>query len=65
MDEFQPRSAFLVLKTRSIASTEDAKTILRKTIEQLSSYNIREVIDLSPYDTDHYLILVDAKGVRR
>ncbi|MCY0851680.1 MAG: fibrillarin-like rRNA/tRNA 2'-O-methyltransferase [Thermoplasma acidophilum] len=65
MDEFQPKSAFLILKTRSIASTEDAKTILKKTIEQLSSYNIREVIDLSPYDTDHYLILVDTKGVRR
>ncbi|KAA8923184.1 fibrillarin-like rRNA/tRNA 2'-O-methyltransferase [Thermoplasma sp.] len=64
MDEFHARSAFLVLKTRSIASTEDSRSILKKTVDQLSTYNIREIIDLSPYDTDHYLILIDSNKIR-
>ncbi|WP_297215626.1 fibrillarin-like rRNA/tRNA 2'-O-methyltransferase [Thermoplasma sp.] len=61
MEKFNPRSAFLILKTRSIASTQDSRTILKNTVDQMSSYNIREIIDLSPYDTDHYMILVDAR----
>ncbi|BAB60260.1 fibrillarin-like pre-rRNA processing protein [Thermoplasma volcanium GSS1] len=59
VNTFNPKRGFLVLKIRSVKSTEDSRSILNTAMDQLSVYHLKEVINLKPYDTDHYLITLD------
>ena len=49
---------FLVIKARSIDVTKDPKYIVNLEVKKLESgFNIKQVIDLKPYDKDHAMVI--------
>jgi len=49
---------FLVIKTRSIDVTKAPKKIIENEKNKLNeNYEIIQVIDLSPYDKDHAMVI--------
>ena len=49
---------FLIIKTRSIDVTKDPKEIIKNEIKKLERFfQIKQTIDLHPYDKDHVLVI--------
>ena len=49
---------FLVIKTRSIDVTKDPKKVIKNEIKKLESlFEIKQTIDLQPYDKDHAMVV--------
>ena len=49
---------FLVIKTRSIDVTKDPKRVIKNEIKKLESlFEIKQTIDLHPYDKDHAMVI--------
>jgi len=49
---------FLVIKTRSIDVTKDPKGVIKNEIKKLESlFEIKQTIDLQPYDKDHAMVI--------
>ena len=49
---------FLVIKTRSIDVTKDPKGVIKNEIKKLESlFEIKQTIDLHPYDKDHAMVI--------
>ncbi|OYT41639.1 MAG: fibrillarin [Candidatus Altiarchaeales archaeon ex4484_43] len=56
-EKFSPRSAMLIIKSRSINATKSPKKVFKKEIEKLrDKFDILQTIDLRPYDKDHILV---------
>ncbi len=52
------RDGIFVLKTRAISSRTPEKQILSDSLSQITSFKVRDVINLKPYHKSHYLILL-------
>jgi len=49
---------FLVIKTRSIDVTKDPKKVVSNEIKKLESlFEIKQIINLHPYDKDHVIVI--------
>ena len=49
---------FLIIKTRSIDVTKDPKRVIKNEIKKLESlFEIKQTIDLQPYDKDHAMVV--------
>jgi len=49
---------FLIIKTRSIDVTKDPKIVIKNEIKKLESlFEIKQTIDLQPYDKDHAMVV--------
>jgi len=49
---------FLIIKTRSIDVTKDPKRVIKNKIKKLESlFEIKQTIDLQPYDKDHAMVV--------
>ena len=49
---------FLIIKTRSIDVTKDPKRVIKNEIKKLESlFEIKQTIDLHPYDKDHAMVI--------
>jgi len=49
---------FLVIKTRSIDVTKDPKKVISNEIKKLESlFEIKQIINLHPYDKDHVIVI--------
>ena len=49
---------FLIIKTRSIDVTKDPKRVIKNEIKKLESlFEIKQTIDLHPYDKDHAMVV--------
>jgi len=49
---------FLVIKTRSIDDTKDPKKVISNEIKKLESlFEIKQIINLQPYDKDHAIVI--------
>ena len=47
-----------MIKTRSIDVTKDPKHVINLEVKKLESdFNIEQVIDLTPYDKDHAMVI--------
>jgi len=54
---------FLVIKTRSIDVTKDPKKIIENEIKKLERvFQIKQTIDLQPYDKDHAMVIATFLG---
>ena len=54
---------FLVIKTRSIDVTKDPKVVIKNEIKKLESFfEIKQTIDLHPYDKDHAMVIATLLG---
>lgn len=53
------RSGLLVLKLRAISSRLSEKQILNTSLEQISGFRVKQVLNLKPYHRAHYLIYVE------
>ncbi len=53
----------LVIKTRSIDVTKDPKGVIKNEIKKLESFfEIKQTIDLHPYDKDHAMVIATLLG---
>ena len=53
----------LVIKTRSIDVTKDPKRVIKNEIKKLKSFfEIKQTIDLYPYDKDHAMVIATLLG---
>ena len=54
---------FLVIKTRSIDVTKEPKKVIENEIKKLEkSFQIKQIIDLQPYDKDHAMVVATFLG---
>jgi len=54
---------FLIIKTRSIDVTKEPKRVIEDEIKKLESlFQIRQTIDLHPYDKDHAMVIATSLG---
>ena len=54
---------FLIIKTRSIDVTKDPKRVIKNEIKKLESlFEIKQTIDLQPYDKDHAMVVATLLG---
>ena len=54
---------FLIIKTRSIDVTKDPKRVIKNEIKKLESlFEIKQTIDLHPYDKDHAMVIATSLG---
>ena len=54
---------FLIIKTRSIDVTKDPKRVIEDETKKLESlFQIRQTIDLHPYDKDHAIVIATSLG---
>tara|TARA_B100000949_G_scaffold227054_1_gene233054 strand:- start:309 stop:980 length:672 start_codon:yes stop_codon:yes gene_type:complete len=54
---------FLVIKTRSIDVTKDPKKVIKSEIKKLDTlFEIKQTIDLQPYDKDHAIVITTYLG---
>ena len=54
---------FLVIKTRSIDVVKDPKTVIKDEIKKLETlFEIKQTIDLHPYDKDHAMVIATLLG---
>jgi len=54
---------FLIIKSRSIDVTKDPKKIFANEIKKLEqSFEIKQVINLGPYDKDHAIVIATFLG---
>ncbi len=59
MEHFSPRWGFLMLKTRTIDMRARPKEIMERSRRKIAErYEIREIINLSRFQKDHYAIVV-------
>ena len=54
---------FLVIKTRSIDVVKDPKRVIKDEIKKLETlFQIKQTIDLHPYDKDHAMVIATSLG---
>ena len=54
---------FLVIKTRSIDVVKDPKMVIKDEIKKLETlFEIKQTIDLHPYDKDHAMVIAKSLG---
>ena len=54
---------FLVIKTRSIDVVKDPKMVIKDEIKKLETlFEIKQTIDLHPYDKDHAMVIATSLG---
>jgi len=54
---------FLVIKTRSIDVVKDPKGVIKDEIKKLDTlFQIKQTIDLQPYDKDHAMVIATSLG---
>ena len=54
---------FLVIKTRSIDVVKDPKIVIKDEIKKLETlFEIKQTIDLHPYDKDHAMVIATSLG---
>ena len=54
---------FLIIKTRSIDVTKEPKRVIEDEIKKLESiFQIKQTIDLHPYDKDHAMVIATSLG---
>ena len=54
---------FLVIKTRSIDVVKDPKMVIKDEIKKLDTlFEIKQTIDLHPYDKDHAMVIATSLG---
>ena len=54
---------FLVIKTRSIDVTKEPKKVIENEIKKMEqSFQIKQIIDLQPYDKDHAMVVATFLG---
>ena len=54
---------FLVIKTRSIDVVKDPKGVIKDEIKKLDAlFQIKQTIDLHPYDKDHAMVIATSLG---
>ena len=54
---------FLIIKTRSIDVTKEPKRVIQDETKKLESlFQIRQTIDLHPYDKDHAMVIATSLG---
>ena len=54
---------FLVIKTRSIDVVKDPKRVIKDEIKKLDAlFQIKQTIDLHPYDKDHAMVIATSLG---
>jgi len=52
----------LVIKTRSIDVTKDPKGVIKNEKKLESFFEIKQTIDLHPYDKDHAMVIATLLG---
>ncbi len=55
------RSAILILKLRSIDSSRNDMAILSKSIRKIEGFVVVETVDLNPYDSNTYMVILRRK----
>ena len=54
---------FLVIKTRSIDVVKDPRSVIKEEIKKLGTlFQIKQTIDLHPYDKDHAMVIATSLG---
>ena len=54
---------FLIIKTRSIDVVKDPKEVIKNEIKKLGTlFQIKQTIDLHPYDKDHAMVIATSLG---
>ena len=54
---------FLVIKTRSIDVVKDPRSVIKEEIKKLETlFEIKQTIDLRPYDKDHAMVIATSLG---
>ena len=54
---------FLIIKTRSIDVVKDPKEVIKNEIKKLDTlFQIKQTIDLHPYDKDHAMVIATSLG---
>ena len=54
---------FLVIKTRSIDVVKDPRSVIKEEIKKLETlFQIKQTIDLQPYDKDHAMVIATSLG---
>jgi len=54
---------FLVIKTRSIDVTKEPRKVIENEIKKLEqNFQIKQIIDLQPYDKDHAMVVATFLG---
>jgi fibrillarin-like pre-rRNA processing protein len=53
------RKAMLIIKARAISSNRSDKSIINAAVRQIKDFNVREIIDLKPYDVGNYFVYLD------
>ena len=54
---------FLVIKTRSIDVVKDPRSVIKEEIKKLETlFQIKQTIDLHPYDKDHAMVIATSLG---
>ena len=55
---------FLVIKTRSIDVVKDPRSVIKEEIKKLGTlFQIKQTIDLHPYDKDHAMVIATSLGL--
>ena len=53
----------MIIKTRSIDVTKEPKRVIEDEIKKLESiFQIKQTIDLHPYDKDHAMVIATSLG---
>lgn len=53
------KKAILILKAKAISSNKNEKSILNRAIKGIKGFNIKNIIDLKPYDIGNYFIYME------
>ncbi len=53
------RKAILILKAKAISSNKNEKSILNTALKGIKGFNIKNIIDLKPYDIGNYFIYME------
>ena len=53
----------MVIKTRSIDVVKDPRSVIKEEIKKLKTlFQIKQTIDLHPYDKDHAMVIATSLG---
>ena len=50
--------ALLVIKVRAVTSRKDKNEVLRSQLENIENFNVRQLVDLSPYSIANYMAVL-------
>jgi fibrillarin-like pre-rRNA processing protein len=53
------KKAMLIIKARAISSSKSEKSIINSAIRGIKDFNVRQIIDLKPYDIGNYFVYLE------